>query len=161
MTRNATRMLIIWTLLWAGIAGCGAILLHFGRHLSWDQLMFPASCFVVLQIALFGGILLARKYRSPRFAIALAASWVWGEIVMGGYYGIRWQVIPGYSRHDLRSFAITMAALVVVIVVVPTRWFVRMGEVKCARCGHYHEGRDCSCGCRADQFQYPVFQPPS
>lgn len=161
MSRNAIRSLIIWTLLWAGIAGSGAALLHFGRRLSLDQLMFPVGCFLVIQTVLFAGILLARKHRSPRLAIGLVASCMWAEIVLGGYYALRWQVIPGYSRHDLRSFAITMAAFVVVIVVVPPRRFTRMGEIKCARCGHYHEGRDCSCGCRADQFRYPAFQPPS
>jgi len=161
MTRSAVSSLVVWTLFWAGVAGCGAALLHFGRHLSWGELAFPAGCFLLMQIALFGGIQLAMKYRSSRSGIVLPAACAWGEIVLGGYYGLRWRLIPGYSRGDLRSFAIWMAAFVAFIVVVPPRWYARMGEIKCARCGHYHEGRDCICGCRADQFRYGSFQPPS
>jgi hypothetical protein len=29
--------------------------------------------------------------------------------------------------------------------------------VKCAKCRHCHEGRDCKCGCRVGQSAYPPF----
>jgi bacteriorhodopsin len=161
MPRESTLALLIWTLLWAFGCGAAAVMLHSARRIGWSELALPVGGFLALQIALFGGILLAQKRRSRQLTSGLLGLCIWAEVTWPGYYAVRWRLIAGYTERDLRSFSEIMLVLVVIFALMPQRWMQRMGGIKCARCGHYHEGRDCSCGCRADQFKYPAFQPPS
>jgi hypothetical protein len=160
MNRDSMRSLLVWTSLWAVTAAVGATLLHYARRLSWSELALPAAGLLAMQIALYAGILLARKRRSLQVASALVGLCIWAEITWAGYYAWRWALIPGLTETNLRSFSEIMLIFMIVFALMPQRWMRRMGEIKCAKCGHYHEGRDCSCGCRAGQFQYPSFPAP-
>ncbi len=160
MNHNSARDLLVWILLWIVAAGTVATMLHYGRRLRWAELAVPVAGFLAIQIALYGGILLARRRRNLQLASGIIGLCIWAEITWAGYYALRWRLIPGYSQSDLRSFSEMMLIFVVILALMPHRWMQRMGEIKCGRCGHYHEGRDCTCGCRADQFKYPAFQGP-
>ncbi len=160
MNRHSARSLVVWTLLWVGVAAVGSTMMYFGRRLSWGELAAPVACFLGIQIALYGGIILAREYRSSRIAIAIAGLCLWADFVLAGHFALRWKLAPGFDRDDLRSFAAIMAVVLLVFTLMPSRWTEHIGEVRCARCRHYHEGRDCSCGCHAGQFKYRTFQPP-
>lgn len=160
MNRDSARALFVWILLWVVTVFVGATLLHDSRHLSWSELGVPAAGFLAIQFALYGGIFLARKRHNQRVGTGTFGLCIWADITWIGYYAWRWRLIPGYSENDLQKFSEIMLIFVVVFALRPQSWMRRMGEIKCVRCGHYHEGRDCTCGCRADEFKYPPFQAP-
>jgi hypothetical protein len=147
----------------AVFAATAAIMVHFGLRLSWADLVFPVGCFMALQIALFACIVGLRKYRNSRLGMVTAVVYGWIELALAGYYGSRWDLIKGLGKSDLWLFTGFMGAITLAVALMPSRWMEAWmsGAIKCGRCGHYHEGHDCTCRCRADQFKYPVFQPPA
>ncbi len=161
MRRDWVRDLLIWTLFVAVVAALGAVTLHFGCRLSWSELAVPVACFMFLQIAFYAGVVLVRKGRKTRLFVSLVALWLWANGLLFGHYAMRWELVRGLTKHDVWIFSAEVGVIALAGALVPRRWIERMGEIKCARCGHYHEGRDCTCGCQADQFKYPSFQPPS
>lgn len=153
---------LVWTLFMAGAAAIGTMVLRLGLHLSWSDLLIPVGCFMALQTAFYGGILRIRRYKNMQFAFVLVAVYIWAFGVLAGYYLGRWGLVEGIGRSDLWWFTGIMGAIALAGALMPRRWtegYLSAG-IKCARCGHYHEGHDCRCGCQADQFKYANFQPP-
>lgn len=143
----------------------GALTLHLGRALSWRVLAIPTILFATIQIACFAAIIDVRRRKSLRMGVLVfGLYWLLSGLIVI-YYGSRWGVLTGLGNSDLWQFSACIAVITIAgILFVPRQWSDKIEDrfagIKCARCGHYHEGHDCSCGCRADQFRYPPFNAP-
>lgn len=143
----------------------GALTLHLGRALSWRVLSIPTILFITMQIAFFAAMSDVRRRKSLRIGVLVSGLYclLFGLLLI--YYGSRWGLLMGLGDSDLWPFSGCVAVITIVgMLFVPRRWGDKFEErfagVKCARCGHYHEGHDCRCGCRANQFRYPPFNAP-
>ena len=132
------------------------LILRYGLRLAWAELTIPVPLFVLLQVAFVAGVLWAGKRRRPRIAAPMGGAYFVALFWMLAHYGAQWGLHTGLEQRDFWMFSGFAAAVVVALVLMPQRWVKNWNGVKCVRCGHYHEGRDCSCGCMAIQFKYPV-----
>jgi hypothetical protein len=157
-TETLARWMGIGAQLLVALGFFAALILHVGLHLSWNTLAFPCASFVAVQIASYAAIAWAWKYKNMRIvAPVVGAYWVGsGSIVI--HYSLIWGLHTGLGDHDLWGFNAFIVALVLGLVLMPRRWTDEYfaDGVRCSRCHHHHEGHDCNCGCRTDQFKYPV-----
>ena len=146
------------------VALLGALVLHFGIRLSWNDLAIPVILFTSVQIACFAAMFRVRTHKSLRFAFAVLGSnlLISGLIVV--HYGSRWALLKGLDD-DLSAYFVCM--MVIALFGISLSPFLtnrsvedRLGGIRCDRCKHYHEGHDCTCGCRVEQFKYPPFAGP-
>jgi len=148
---------IVWV---AGFAAVGTIVLRLGLHKSWGEVAVAVCSFIGVLIAMIGSTSLIRKRGWSRLGRTLVATFGCAEIALIAYFGLRWGLLPTFGRGELWLFIGVAGVVVLAFLFAPQSWLEHAGEPKCRRCGHYHEGRDCTCGCRADQFKYPTFQGP-
>lgn len=133
------------------------LILRFGLRLTWSELAGPLILFAAVQAAFFTGIVLIRKYKSVRAAALIFGAYAIALFFLVAHYALRMGLHKGFENRDLWRFSAFILALALGVVLMPRQWrqsFFSEG-VKCVRCQHYHEGHDCSCGCRADQFKWP------
>lgn len=147
------------------IAFLGILTLHLGLRLSWAALAAPFLSFATLQIGCFAAVFYVGKHKNVRAGLAVSGLYclLLGVIVI--HYGSRLGLLGGEGDIDAWAFALCIAFITTAgTIFMPRHWRSKLeswlGEVKCARCRHYHEGRDCTCGCRAEQFRYPPFSGP-
>jgi len=131
------------------------LILRLGLRLSWGELAIPVSLFALLHAALVAGIIRTRKHKSLRIAAPIFGAYYAALFWMLAYYGSRWGLHTSFEESDARWVTFLIAAIVIGLVLMPRRWTQHFNEIKCASCHHFHEGRDCACGCRMDQFRYP------
>ena len=131
------------------------LILRLGLKLSWSELAIPLSLLVLLHVALVAGIIWARKRMSLRITAPIFGAYYIALFWMLAYYSSRWSLHTGFEESDARWLTLLIAAIVIGLVLMPRRWTQHLNEIKCASCHHFHEGRDCTCGCRMDQFKYP------
>jgi hypothetical protein len=175
MLRGNRRVLLLWRLsmifdskvesiigvVWpAGFAAVGTIVLRLGLHQSWREVMLAVCSFIGLLIAMIASSALIRKRGWSQLGRALVVTFCCAEIALIAYSGSRWGLLPTFGRGELWLFIGIAGVFVLAFLFAPQSWLEHAGEMKCRRCGHYHEGRDCTCGCQADQFKYPAFQGP-
>lgn len=158
--RDSELESVIGVVLVAGFAAVGAIVLRLGFHRSWGEVTLAIGCFVAIMIAMFASAAFVRKRKWSRIGVAIMAICLWAEIALAAYFAWCWDLLPAFGRSDLWLFLGLTGAITLAVTLAPRRWLEHAQEPKCRRCGHYHEGRDCTCGCRVDQFKYPPFQAP-
>lgn len=143
----------------AAILFSGALILRLGLRLSWDAITIPLTILTMLPPAFFTAMFCAGKYRSLRIAALLVGAYFVVLFSTLVHYGSKWGLRTGFEGADLWRFDAFIVAICTGLAFMPRRWTERFYAegVTCSRCHHNHEGRDCSCGCRVDQFKYPVF----
>jgi hypothetical protein len=158
-TETFARWMGIGAPLFAGIALSGALILHLGLRLNWSTLAIPFASFAAFQVAFFAAIFWAQKHKYMRMAALIVGIYLAGSGSMLIHYSSRWGLQTGLGEGDLWGFNASIAAVTIGLVLMPRRWRERLSAegVECTRCHHYHEGHDCTCGCRVDQFKYPMF----
>jgi hypothetical protein len=141
----------------AFVAFMGVLILRLGLRLSWSELAVPLMLFAALQTVFFGAMFWFRRTRSVRIGAVVLGAYFAASFSILVHYASLWRLSIGLGPDDLRQFIIFLFALVIAVVVMPRRWTDSLwaGSVKCVRCHHYHEGHDCGCGCRVDQFKWP------
>lgn len=120
-----------------------------------NNFAIPLSLLVLLHATLVLGIIWARKHRSLRIAAPVFGAYYAALFYMLAYYSSRWGLHTGFEESDAWWITLLIAVIVIGLVLLPRRWTQHLDEIKCASCHHFHEGRDCACGCRMDQFKYP------
>ena len=143
-------------LLQFGVAG--AVILRFGLRLSWTESVIAAACFVILQIAFVMSMPLIGRHTNDRARAGsvIVALYLITEGILVIYFGSRW----GLMKSGACWFAAIFTIMIATVFLLPSRWTENLGLIKCARCRHYHEGQNCRCGCRAEQFKYPAMSAP-
>jgi hypothetical protein len=133
------------------------LILHFGLRLSWRDAAVPLLLFTAVSAILFSGIVQVQKHKSLRIAACIFGAYTIVSFFLLAHYGSRWGFHTGFENGDLWRSAAFIVAIVIGVVLLPRQWSEGLFAegVKCARCYHYHEGHDCSCGCRLDQFKWP------
>lgn len=147
------------------VALLGALVLHFGIRLSWNDVAIPVILFTSVQIAYFAAMYRVRTHKSLRFAFAVLGSDLLISGLMMIHYGSRWGLLKGLGDSDLWGFSacialITLFGMAVAPLLGKRGLEDRLGGIRCDRCKHYHEGHDCTCGCSTEQFKYPPFAGP-
>jgi hypothetical protein len=131
------------------------LILRLGLRLSWSELAIPLSLLALLHAALVAGTIWIRKHKSLRIAAPIFGAYYVVLFWMLAHYGSRWGLHTGFEESDVRWLAFLIVVIVLGLVLMPHRWIQHFNEIKCVSCHHFHEGRDCACGCRIDQFKYP------
>ena len=141
----------------AFVAFIGVLILRLGLRLSWSELAVPLILCAALQTVFFGAMLRLRRTRSVRIGAVIVGAYFAASFSILVHYASRWRLRIGFGPNDLRQFIIFLFVIVIAVVVMPRGWTDSLWAegVKCVRCHHYHEGHDCSCGCRVDQFKWP------
>lgn len=137
----------------------GVLILRLGLRLSWSELAVPLVCFAVLQIIFSAAMFWLQRTRSIRKFTPIYGTYLALLFSARVHFASRWRVNIGFGPGDLRNLLILLLVLVIAVVLMPRRWTDSLWSegVSCATCHHHHEGHDCACGCRVDQFKYPVF----
>jgi hypothetical protein len=135
----------------------GILILHLGLRLCWSTLAVPLLLLSVLQTMFFAALFWVQRTRSIRMGAPIVGAYFAALFSIFVYYASRWRLNIGLGPGDLRNILIFFVVLVIAAVLVPRSWTDALFAegVKCVRCHHYHEGHDCSCGCRVDQFEWP------
>jgi hypothetical protein len=143
----------------ACIALVGVLILHLGLRLSWSELAAPLMLFATLHTVTIGAMFWFQRTRNIRIGVPIIAVYFAVLFSIVVHYASRWRLNIGLGPDDLPNLLISLFVVVIAAVVMPRRWTVSFFAegVRCARCHHHHEGHDCTCGCRVDQFKYPVF----
>lgn len=135
----------------------GILILHLGLRLTWRALAGPLALLAAPQTIFLGAMFWVQRSRSIRIGAPIVGAYFAGLFSIFVYYASRWRLRVGFGPIDLRNLLIFLFVLVIAVVMMPRRWTDGLfaGGVICVRCHHYHEGHDCSCGCRVDQFKWP------
>jgi hypothetical protein len=131
------------------------LLLRLGLKLSWREVAIPLSLLAVLHVALVAALRYGARHKSIRITALIFGAYYVALFWMAAHYASRWHLHVGFEPGDVRSITLLIAVMVVGLILMPRRWIQHLSEIKCVRCHHFHEGRDCACGCRIDQFTYP------
>lgn len=133
----------------------GIVALHFDLRLSWHKSVVPVAGFMALQFSFLSGMYLVKKYKDLLGAIAISGIYLLAEALLAIYYGTRWRLWEGHEGLDPWWFITFIAVATFTIILLPFRWTEALFTgIRCARCGHYHRGHDCRCGCRAAEFKH-------
>jgi hypothetical protein len=149
----------MWLVLSAALAFFGILILRLGLRLNWSGLAIPVAILAGLPLGFAASMFWASKHKHFRIEPIITGVYAVGLASTLGHYASQWGLHTGVDGSDLRWFDACMGVISVGMALLPRQWLesLRKYGVMCERCHHYHEGRDCrKCGCRADQFKYPI-----
>ena len=142
--------------LWAFV---GVLFLHLGLRLKWRDLAIALPLFTLVQIVGMTSLVGFQRTRNSRALCAVFGAWALASGLIAMHYGSHWGVAK-IDGNDFWQFSASTIVLTIVAIVIFPRVIgvgIEDAGIKCATCHHRHEGRDCNCGCRADQFKYAPF----